>query len=158
MDDANLRQHLVGLLRSRGAHPDFAAAVGGLEPALHGRLAPGCPHTPWQLVEHLRIAQWDILEFCRSPEHASPPWPDGYWPASASPPDQRAWERSVEAFRADLEALCDLVRDPATDLLAPLPWGGGQTVLHQALLAADHNAYHLGQLVLLRRLLGAWPA
>jgi hypothetical protein len=117
----------------------------------------GVPHTPWRLLEHLRIAQWDILEFSRNPRHVSPPFPDGYWPTGDAPPESAGWDRSVAAFRADLQAMQDLVADPATDLFAPLAHGDGQTILREALLMADHNAYHLGQLVVLRRALGAWP-
>ena len=104
----------------------------------------------------MRIAQWDILEFTRNPRHVSPPWPEGYWPAGDGPPDDVAWDRSVAAFRADLLAMQDLVADPATDLFTPLPHGEGQTALREALLVADHNAYHLGQLIVVRRFLGAW--
>jgi hypothetical protein len=158
MDDAAIRQHLIDLLRSQNAHANFDAAVEDLDPALRGRSVPGCPYTAWQLVEHLRIAQWDILEFTRSSAHTSPEWPEGYWPPTDVPVDVDAWESSVAAFRADLAAMCELIRDPATDLLAPLPWGAGQTPFREAVLLADHNAYHVGQLILLRRLLGAWPA
>ncbi len=154
---ASLRRHVLDLLRGGGAHLDFEKAVAGLPPALRGAKPAGQPHTPWRLLEHLRLAQWDILEFTRDPRHVSPSFPEGYWPEGDAPPDPGAWDRSVEGFRADLRALQDLVADPATDLLAPLPHGQGQTVLREALLAADHNAYHLGQLVLVRRLLGAWP-
>ena len=156
--DKALREYLLYLLRGGGAHLSFEDAVAGLPPALRGSKPPGVPHTPWRLLEHLRIAQWDILEFCRDPEHVSPPFPDGYWPEGDAPPNEEAWDRSVEAFRADLRALQDLVADPATDLFAPLPHGQGQTVLREALLVADHLSYHLGQLVVVRRLLGAWPA
>jgi hypothetical protein len=155
---AALRDHLLYLLRGGGAHLDFEKAIADLPARLRGAKPPGQPHTPWRLLEHLRIAQWDILEFSRSPRHVSPPFPDGYWPAGDAPPDDAAWDRSLAAFRADLKAMQDLVADPATDLFAPIPHGEGQTVLREALLVADHNAYHLGQLVLLRRLLGAWPA
>jgi hypothetical protein len=109
------------------------------------------------LLEHLRIAQKDILEFSRDANWKSPDWPTGYWPAGESPPAPEAWEFSVQAFRADLAALRDLVNDAATDLLAEIPWGDGQTILREALLVADHNAYHLGQLVYLRKALGIWP-
>jgi hypothetical protein len=105
----------------------------------------------------MRLAQWDILEFSRNPKHVSAPWPDGYWPPGDAPPDNHAWDRAVKAFRSDLEAMCDLVADAATDLFAAIPHGDGQTVLREALLVADHNAYHLGQLVVVRRLLGCWP-
>jgi hypothetical protein len=155
--DTQLRDHLLYLLRDGGAHLDFEAAVAGLPPELRGAKLAGLPHTPWRLVEHMRIAQWDILEFCRNSRHVSPAFPDGYWPAGDAPPGADAWDRSVAAFRADLQAMQDLVADPATDLFAAIPHGEGQTVLREALLVADHNAYHLGQLVTVRRLLGAWP-
>jgi hypothetical protein len=154
---AALRQHLLYLLRGGGAHLDFDKAIAGLPPELRGARADGVPHTPWRLLEHLRIAQWDILEFCRDPRHVSPAFPGGYWPQGDAPPEPAAWDRSVEAFRSDLRAMQDLVADPATDLFTPLPHGEGQTILREALLVADHNAYHLGQLVVVRRLLGAWP-
>jgi hypothetical protein len=151
-----LREHLLYLLRGGGAHLDFDKAVAGLPPELRGVRPAGLPHSPWRLLEHLRIAQWDILRFCLDPRHASPPFPDGYWPEGDAPPNPTAWDRSVESFRADLRAVQDLVADPATDLFAPLPHGQGQTVLREALLVADHNAYHLGQFVVVRRMLGAW--
>ena len=154
--DKALREHLLYLLRGGGAHLHFDAAVADLPAALRGAKPPGVPHTPWRLLEHLRICQWDILEFTRNPRHVSPPFPEGYWPAGDAPPDDAAWDRSVAAFRADLRAMQDLVADPATDLFTPLPHGEGQTALREALLVADHNAYHLGQLVVVRRLLGAW--
>lgn len=156
--DGALREHLLYLLRGGGAHLDFDAAVAGLPVELRGAKADAVPHTPWRLLEHMRIAQWDILEFSRNPRHVSPQWPDGYWPQGDEPPDPAAWDRSVAAFRADLQAVQDLVANPATDLFARIPHGEGQTILREALLVADHNAYHLGQLVMLRRFLGAWPA
>ena len=151
-----LRDHLLYLLRGGGAHLDFEAAIAGLPANLRGAKPAGLPHTPWRLLEHMRLAQWDILEFSRNPQHVSPNFPDGYWPRGDAPPDADAWDRSVDAFRADLRAMQDLVADPATDLFARIPHGDGQTVLREALLVADHNAYHLGQLVVVRRLLGAW--
>jgi hypothetical protein len=156
--DKALREHALYLLRGGGAHLDFEAAIADLPVALRGTRPAEVPHTPWRLLEHLRIAQWDILEFCRNSRHVSPKFPDGYWPAGDAPPDPAAWDRSVTAFRADLKAMQDLVADPATDLLAPIPHGEGQTILREALLAADHLSYHLGQLVVVRRALGAWPA
>lgn len=155
-NDHSLRQHLLYLLKGGGAHLDFDKAIAGLPPVLHGAKPTGVPHTPWRLLEHLRIAQWDILEFTRNPKHVSPEWPAGYWPNGDAPPDDKAWDRSVAAFRADLKAMQDLIADPATDLFTPLAHGDGQTALREALLVADHNAYHLGQLVVVRRLLGAW--
>jgi len=155
--NAVLRDHLLYLLRGGGAHLDFEAAVADLPAHLRGGRVSGLPHTPWRLVEHLRIAQWDILEFCRNPQHVSPRFPEGYWPVGDAPPDDAAWERSLDDFRADLQAMQGLVADPTTDLFVPLPHGQGQTILREALLVADHNAYHLGQLVVVRRLLGTWP-
>jgi hypothetical protein len=155
-ETASLREHLLYLLKGGGAHLKFDKAIAGLLAGLRRAKPPGVPHTPWRLLEHLRIAQWDILEFTRDPKHVSPPFPEGYWPAGDAPPNDAAWDQSVAAFRADLKAMQDLVADPATDLFTPLPHGEGQTVLREALLVADHNAYHLGQLVVVRRLLGAW--
>jgi hypothetical protein len=151
-----LRDHVVELLGSSHAHATFDAAVRDFPPELRGKKAPRAPHTAWQLLEHMRLAQWDILEFTRKPKHVSPPWPDGYWPPTPAPPDEGAWDKSVRRFRADLKAMQKLVADPASDLFTPFAHGDGQTLMRQALLVADHNAYHIGQLVLLRRLLGAW--
>jgi len=155
--DQSLRKHLVDLLDSGAAHADFEAAVANLPIDLRGARPESLPHSPWRLLEHMRIAQRDILEFSRDPHHASPKWPEGYWPEGDAPPDAAAWDRSVEAFRADLQALKELVMNPTTDLLTPIPHGQGQTILREILLVADHNAYHLGQLIIIRRLLGAWP-
>ncbi len=151
-----LREHLLYLLKGGGAHLDFEKAVKGVPPELRGRTVPPMPHTPWRLLEHMRIAQWDILEFSRNSKHVSPEWPDGYWPSSDGPPDDGDWDRSVGTFRADLAAMCELVADPGTDLFARISHGDGQTILREALLVADHNAYHLGQLIVVRRLLGCW--
>jgi hypothetical protein len=147
---------LLWLLRGGDAHLDFDSAVEDLPVGLRGAKPAGVPHTPWRLLEHLRIAQWDILEFSRNPRHVSPSFPDGYWPAGDAPPDDAAWDNTVLAFQTDLEAMCTLVADPATDLFAPIPHGDGQTILREALLVADHNAYHLGQLIAVRRALGGW--
>ncbi len=152
----DLRQHVLYLLGGGGAHLGFDDVVGDFPPPLRGQKVEGAPHTAWQLLEHLRIAQWDILEFSRNPKHVSPEFPAGLWPKAPAPPNERAWEQSVQTVRADLDAMQNLVEDPKTDLLARIPQGEGQTILREALLIADHNAYHLGQLVLLRRLLGAW--
>src|SRR5947209_6517123 len=154
---AAVREHVLYLLRGGGAHLDFDKAIADLPAPLRGVKPAGLPHSPWRLLEHLRIAQWDILQFSVDPRHVSPKFPEGYWPQGDAPPDAAAWDRSVDAFRADLRAMQALVADPATDLFTPLAHGEGQTVLREALLVADHNAYHLGQLVVVRRLLGAWP-
>jgi uncharacterized damage-inducible protein DinB len=155
--DQQLREHLLYLLRGGGAHLDFEKAVADLPKELWGARPESTPHTPWRTVEHMRIAQWDILEFSRDSEHVSPSFPDGYWPDGDAPPDEESWDRTLEQFRADLREVQDLVADPSTDLFAKIPHGTGQTVLREALLVADHNAYHLGQLVAVRRALGAWP-
>jgi hypothetical protein len=157
MQDQALRDHLIELLSGGHAHLEFEAAIAGLPVPLRGARPPGLPHTPWRLLEHMRIAQWDILRFCIDPAHVSPEFPAGYWPDGDAPPDTAAWDRSVEAFRADLQAMKDLVADPRRDLFATIPHGQGQTILREALLVADHNSYHLGQLVTIRRLLGCWP-
>ena len=155
-NDAALREHLVNLLTLAQAHTTFDQAVKGLPAELRGKAPKGAEHTPWQLLEHLRIAQWDILEFSRNPKHESPKWPEGYWPQEKAPLDEKAWDRSVRAVKRDLKAMCELVRDAKTDLFAKIPHGDGQTILREAMLVADHNAYHVGQLVLMRKLLGAW--
>ena len=155
--DHALRDHVLYLLRGGGAHVGFEKAIDGIPPSLRGAKVAPVPHTPWRLLEHMRIALWDILEFCRNPAHVSPEWPAGYWPAGDAPPDDATWDQSVAQFRADMAAMEALVADPANDLFAPLPHGTGQTPLREALLVADHNAYHLGQLVVVRRMLGCWP-
>lgn len=152
-----LRQQLITTLKGGDAHADFETAVKNLPVNLRGQRSKGAEHSPWEVLEHLRIAQWDILEFCRNPHHKSPEFPSGYWPQTQVPPDEEAWDRSVRSFRKDLGELCDLLADGSIDLFAKIPHGDGQTILREGLLAADHNAYHLGELVLLRRLLGAWP-
>lgn len=152
-----MREQLVYLLKGGGAHVHFMDAVEGFPAGKYGVFATGLPHTGWQLLEHARIAQWDILEFSRNPKHASPDFPGGYWPKTPMPPDEQAWEQSAEAFQRDLEEMVKLVQNSRTDLFAKIPHGEGQTILREALLLADHNAYHLGQLVDLRRALGAWP-
>ncbi len=155
-DNRPLREHLLYLLGGGGAHADFEKAIHGLPAKLRGAKPEGAPYSAWQLLEHMRIAQWDILEFSRNPEHISPDWPSGYWPETEEPPSPAAWEKSVKQFRADREAMQALVEDAGTDLFARIRGGSGQTVLREALLVADHNAYHVGELVLLRRMLGAW--
>lgn len=153
--DKALREHLVYLLREGGAHIGFEDAIKDFPIALINRKAAGTSYTPWQLLEHMRIAQWDILEFSRSASHTSPKWPEGYWPDKSVEADEDAWSKSVEAFRSDLRAMEALVADPSTDIYARIPHGEGQTILREALLVADHNAYHLGALVTLRRSLEA---
>jgi hypothetical protein len=155
--DRALRDEVVWLLEGGHAHATFAKAVARMPAGLQGKRPRGAPYTPWQQLEHLRITQWDILEYIRNPKHVSPGWPEGYWPAP-SPSAPTAWRKAVRAFEADGKALVAMARNSRTDLLARVPADPrGPTVLHQLLLVADHNAYHLGQLIVLRRLLGAWP-
>lgn len=156
MNDA-LRTHLLRLLDWQDAHSNFDSAIKDLPPELRGKQPQGLPYSPWQLVEHLRFTQRDILDFCRDSSYVEPKWPDEYWPASAVPPTPEAWDWSVAGFRADLEAMKQLVRDTGIELFDEIPHGQGQTYLREVLLVADHNAYHVGQLIAVRRLLGAWP-
>jgi hypothetical protein len=151
-----LRTHLVKLLDWQDAHVKFDAVIKNWPVKLLGVRVVGAPYTAWQLLEHMRIAQCDILEFSRDAKHVSPKWPEGYWPATEAPPSRAAWDRSIAAFRRDLKAMQKLVADPKTDLFSAIPHGEGRTIFREAVLVADHNAYHLGQLVLLRRLLGIW--
>jgi len=154
--DVALREQLAKFLAWREAHAGFDAAVEGLPPELRGRRPEGIPHSPWELLEHLRITQHDILDFSRNPDYEEMRWPQDYWPPSPAPPDDEAWDRSIAAYRADRETMQALARDPSVDLFARIPHGSGQTYLREVLLTADHAAYHVGQLVLVRRLLGAW--
>ncbi|MGA9042562.1 MAG: DinB family protein [Terriglobales bacterium] len=154
--DKELRQHLVDLLKGGGAHAKFEDVVTGIPIKLHGQKPKGLPHSPWMLLEHLRIAQRDILEFSRNPKYVAPDWPADYWPKTPAPPSASAWNKSVASFHKDLKSIQALVANPKTDLFARIPWGDGQTILREALLVADHNAYHLGQLLDASRLLGAW--
>ena len=151
-----LREHLLDLLDGGGAHAKFDDVVKDMPEKLRGVKPNGLPHSAWMLLEHLRLAQWDILEFSRNSKYKSPEWPEDYWPKKEAPPSTAAWNKSIQQFRKDLKAMQDLVANPKTDLYARIPWGDGQTILREALLLADHNAYHLGQLVDVRRLLGAW--
>jgi len=154
--DKALREQLAKMIDWNEAHADFRAAVDGFPAKLRGRVPGGLPHSAWQLLEHIRLALWDILEFSRDARHKSPNWPEGYWPKDAEPPRPGAWGKSVKAVIKHLDEMRELITDPSRDLFAPLPHGSGQTLLREALLVGDHNAYHVGQLVLLRKALGAW--
>lgn len=154
--DKQLRQQLAKALDWREAHADLASAVADFPVEQRGAVPENMPHSAWQLLEHIRIALWDIVQFCQSTRHKSPPWPEGYWPKKPAPPSEEAWDRSVEAIHENIEIIRKLITDPKHDLMAPIPGGSGQTLLREALLIADHNAYHLGQLVLVRRALGEW--
>lgn len=152
-NNASLRTHLVNLLTKAEAHLDAPGELKDFPKKLRGRKPEGAPHTPWQLLEHMRLAQWDILRFSVDADHVSPKWPEGYWPETDAPPDDKAWDKSVKDFLHDLDEICKLVSDPKRDLFARIPHGTGQTLLREALLVADHNAYHLGQMVMVRKIL-----
>jgi hypothetical protein len=154
--EQSLRQHLLDLLGGGRAHAKFEDVVKDLPAKLRGAKPAKFPHSAWMLLEHMRLGQWDILEFSRNSKHVSPDWPSGYWPETEAPPNAAAWNKSIQRFRRDLKALQKLVANPKTDLFERIPWGDGQTILREALLVADHNAYHLAQLVDVQRMIGAW--
>jgi len=157
MDEKVVRDYLGRALGWGEAHVDWKKALEGIPAKDRGKRPKGAEHSLWELLEHMRLATWDILEFSRDPKHKSPDWPAGYWPKKPEPPSAAAWGKSVKELDQHLEEMRRFVNDPKTDLLAPIPGGSGQTILREALLIADHNAYHLGQLVLVRKLLGCWP-
>ena len=152
-NDRSLRSHLLYVMRGGGAHIDFETVIADFPAGSINQKPAHLPYTPWQVLEHMRLAQWDILEFSRNPDHVSPPWPAGYWPKDDIAVSPKDWENSIDSFRKDLKEIEDLIENPATDLFAPISHGDGQTILREALLVADHNAYHLGVLVVLKRLL-----
>ncbi len=156
--DQSLRKHLLELLDGGHAHASFDQVVADFPPKLRGEIPKGLPHSGWMLLEHLRLAQRDILDFSRNPKYKAATWPDDYWPVNPAPLSTAAWNKSIQSFRDDLDEMKKLVRNPKTDLFAPIPWGDGQTILREAMLMADHNAHHLGQLIDVRRLLGAWKS
>jgi hypothetical protein len=158
MSDSSLRAQLAKLLDWEDAHASFDAAVEGVPPKLRGAAPAGVPYSPWQLIEHLRITQHDILDFCRNPNYRELHWPDDYWPSSAAPPKPADWDESIAQFRRDRAGLQELASDSKIDLFARIPHGNGQTYLRELLLVADHSAYHVGQLVTVRRALGAWTS
>jgi hypothetical protein len=154
--DTILREQIRKLLQGGNAHMTFDDAVAHFPREHMNTKPPNIPYTPWHLLEHLRITQWDILEFIRNPRHISPTWPEGYWPAQDAQADDAAWKRTIASFRADLSALQQMTTDPTVDLYAPIPHGSGQTILRELLLAADHNAYHIGEFAILRQVMQTW--
>ena len=154
--DAAIRDHVARLLDWEDARVGFDKAVADVPAPMRGVAPPGLPHSIWQLVEHIRLAQHDILDFSRNPKSQEMKWPDDYWPGSAAPASDAAWKKSLARVRADRKALQALAADRSIDLTAPIAHGAGQTVLRELLLVADHTSYHLGQLVLVRQLLGIW--
>lgn len=157
-NDESLRKQLVELLDGGNAHATFDQVIDSFPARSRGEIPNGLSHSAWMLLEHMRISQWDILDFSRNANYKALRWPADYWPKNPAPSDALAWEKSIERFRNDLEAIKKLVSDPKTDLFAKIPWGEGQTILREALLVADHNAHHLGQLIDIRRLLGIWKS
>jgi hypothetical protein len=152
----SLRKHVVNLMTKSEAHATFEGAVKDVPAAARGTVPEGAAHSLWELVEHMRITQSDILKFSTDAKHKSPKWPKGYWPKTATPPNAKAWDKSIKDFLADRDELCKLVEKKSSDLFAEIPHGDGQTILREAMLAADHNAYHVGEIVVTRRLLGVW--
>ena len=153
--NASLREHLIELLTGGSAHLNPPNVFAGWPEETRGRKPEGAAHTPWEVLEHIRIAQRDILDFSKGGDYQELTWPTEYWPATATPPSESAWDESVAAVKTDLAAMKALVEDPKSDLFTPFPWGDGQTLLREALLVADHNAYHLGEMMVLKRMLGA---
>ena len=155
--DTALRDQLVAFLDWHDAHADFDAAIDGIPANSRGAAATGLPHSLWQLLEHLRLAQEDILDFCVNAAYRERTWPDDYWPPSPAPPNDAAWDDSVAAYRRDRAAMQQLARDSQIDLFAKIPHGSGPTYIREILLVVDHGSYHIGQMVLVRRALGIWP-
>ena len=156
--DQILRQQLLVTLAGKGAHMTFEDAIANFPMELINEIPAGALYSSWHLLEHIRLCQWDILEYAVNPDHVSPEWPKGYWPEPGATADATAWEKTIEGFRADMRKLEELVKDPATDLYSPIPHGyGGHTILREILLVADHNAYHVGELAAFREILGGFP-
>jgi hypothetical protein len=155
-DDTVMREQLLALLRGGNAHMTFEEAVADFPMAHINRKPPHVPYTPWHLLEHIRLAQWDILEFSRDPHHISPDWPEGYWPPQDEQADEARWQQTLQAFRADLQAIQELAANPQVDLLAPLPHAPGYTLFREIVLVADHNAYHIGEFAILRQVMQTW--
>lgn len=151
-----LVKSLKELLTGGHAHATFDDAIKGLPAKLRGVAPEGMPYSIWQLVDHIRITQWDILEFSRDPKHTSPSWPEGYWPENPEPPDETAWKLAIDQIKKDTKAFIQLLEAPDADLFAPFPHGDGQHLLREALLIGDHTSYHTGEIIVIRRLLGAW--
>ena len=150
-DDRVLRDNLIEFLRGGSAHIELHAALKDFPPAFYGAKPKGTPYTAWQLLEHIRIALHDLLEFCTVPEYVAPEWPKDYWPEAAAPSSPEQWNASLRAIQEDLAAFEKLAGGPVSNLYAQIPWGDGQTLLREILLAGDHTSYHLGQLVMLRK-------
>lgn len=156
--DKVMRDQLLALLRGGQAHLTFNQAVAEFPMEYINRRPPNVSYTPWHLLEHMRLAQWDILEFIRNPDHVSPAWPEGYWPAPQAEADPARWQQTLNRFQSDLKALEELVANPDTDLFSDIPHAPGYTILREVLVVADHNAYHIGEFAILRQVMNTWPA
>lgn len=157
-DDRILRKQFIPFLRGQGTHADFQTAVKDFPAEHYGDRPSGCPHSAWQLVQHIRLALHDLLDFCTNSDYTSPKWPDEYWPKDPAPPSKEAWREAVAAVQQDIEAFERLIGDPASNIYANIPWGDGQNLLREALLAGDHTSYHTGQIILIRQFLGIWKS
>ncbi len=153
-----LRKQLVAALEGGHAHAEFDDVIKKLPADLRNAKVPNVPYTLWHLLEHIRLAQWDILDFIRNPEYKSMPWPEGYWPDPDAEADEKAWKKTIADFHKDRKELTELMTDPKTDFYGKIPHGSGQHILREILLVVDHTAYHLGEFLVMRRMLGAWPA
>ncbi|MCI0576556.1 MAG: DinB family protein [Chloroflexi bacterium] len=156
--DHVIRQQLLALLAGGNAHMSFDQAIADFPAEQFNTKPVHVTYTPWHILEHMRITQWDILEFIRNPNHVSPHWPAGYWPHPAEEADRDRWQKTIRQFQADLQALRDIVADPATDLTAPIPHAPSYTIFREILVVSDHNAYHIGEFAILRQVMETWPA
>jgi hypothetical protein len=156
-EDAILREQLLALLRGGNAHMPFDEAVADFPVGAINARPPNVPYSPWHLLEHMRITQWDILEFIQNPDHVSPKWPEGYWPALNAQANELRWFETISNFQADLSDLEEIVKNPATHLCAPITHAPGYTIFREILLVSDHNAYHVGEFAILRQVMGTWP-
>lgn len=155
-NQTTVRTLLLDQLENEHAHIGFDKAVDGLKLSDTGIRPKGLPHSVWELAEHIRLAQHDIVDFCRNPDYETPAWPDDYWPESPQPEDQQQWDEMIENVHRGQRQMADIIKNEENDLLTPIPHGSGQTLFREAMLIVDHNAYHIGQIVQVRRLLGVW--
>jgi hypothetical protein len=155
-NDVLVKEQLTRLIKKSHAHATLEKALEGLPAEYRGVVPDGLPYSIWQLVEHIRFCLWDILEFCKSAEHVSPSWPDGYWVKSATPASDKEWDDSLKQLHTDTNNFIELLNSKDADIHKPIPWGDGQTLLREAIVIIDHNGYHTAEIILIRRLLGIW--
>ncbi len=156
--DEILRKHLLDLLGGGNAHMPFSEAVADFPPGSMNAFPPNVPYTPWHLLEHLRLTQWDILDFIVNPNYVWRKWPDEYWPAREARATQAQWNETIAKFKADVKRLEEIVANPATNLTEDMPHAKGYTILREIIVVCDHNAYHIGEFAILRQVMGTWPA